>query len=113
MVKITDLYFSILTIFNKFDKIEIIFHKNFSKTSQNLENSKINLLDFHTIWPEISKNYGYLFFKIQTISTKFNKLPENSGKLFSKTSQILSNLIKSKSFFTKTSQNYFQNSKNF
>ena len=60
-------------IFAKTPKIsEIIF--------KNPENSKINLLEFHTKWPENDENYGSLFFKI----LKTSKIPENYDKIENK-----------------------------
>ena len=103
------------------------------KSKIKFKNSKINPTDFHTIWPEISKNYGSLFFKISKLFSKITKTPKISENIFKllKTSKISQNydkiefqkiIFKNKSarFSYKMAQNssklrifIFQNSKNF
>ena len=61
--------------------------KNSNNYFQNLENSKINPTDFHTILPKTHQNYGSLFFKILKTSKNWKIIFKN----FSKISENLEN----------------------
>ena len=101
-VKLRIFIFKFPTFSSNSDKIEIIFHKNFSNSQNISQNSKINLLDFHTIWPKTHQNYGSLFSKTSKISKNSRKFKNKSYRFSYKMAR---NLVKLRIFI-------FQNSRN-